>query len=297
MTKGTMWDKTPLCVMLVVLAVVLSVEGTGIGGSMAKEFDSRCNMPNNRTQNDNQWPFVMFFQSPFIEPQGKHITGRPGGNTLKYSKVVLHENCGATIYIMAVSAYINTLWPAGITPTFDWSCTVQRTTNTTFPTVNVIFNSTIADMKTYPDIKKEWYTEGKGTDRRILIIINVANLDTSHGVILDWVCQAEVKGGPAALSIENAHFIFYPIGCPKGKYGGECEHDCKCPPIAACHTFTGACKCPPGWKGDCEIKPSGGSKAATVVLSVLLVLMVVAGLAWCWRRNTRMARYRTLEDL
>ncbi|XP_078655915.1 uncharacterized protein LOC144902388 [Branchiostoma floridae x Branchiostoma belcheri] len=195
---------------------------------------------------------------------------------------------------MVISPYINTLWPAGITPTFNWTYTVQRTT---LPTVKVIFNSTIADMTTYPEIRKEWYTEGKGTDRRILIIINMANLDTSSGVNLDWICQGEVSGGTVPLSIQNAHFSLYPIGCPEGKYGGECEHDCKCLHSAACHTFNGACKCPPGWKGDCEMKPSGGPKAATVVISVLLVLIVMAGLTWCWRKKTRMGRYQALEDL
>ncbi|KAI8510914.1 hypothetical protein Bbelb_118300, partial [Branchiostoma belcheri] len=274
-----------------------------MGGRTAKEFDSRCNMPNNRTQDENQWPFVLSFQSPLIDPQGRNITGRLGHDTLKYSRILLHDKCGATFYIMVKSVTINHLWPAGITPTFTWGCSAQETTGSALPKyvdVDVIFNSTIADMTKHPGLRKEWYTEGEGTDRRILIIINVPHLDTSNDVILDWICQAEVNGG-VPLSIDGVHIIFYPIGCPAGKYGGECQHACDCPHNASCHTFTGACKCPAGWEGDfCEKKIPpipGGPKVATIVLSVLLILVVVAGLTWCWQKRSRMGRYQVLADI
>ncbi|XP_078695049.1 uncharacterized protein LOC144923992 [Branchiostoma floridae x Branchiostoma belcheri] len=43
-------------------------------------------------------------------------------------------------------------------------------------------------------------------------------------------------------------------GCPEGRYGLYCDHDCVCKNGARCHGFNGACKCRPGWRGRaCDI--------------------------------------------
>ncbi|XP_078579675.1 uncharacterized protein LOC144863905 [Branchiostoma floridae x Branchiostoma japonicum] len=203
---------------------------------------------------------------------------------------------------MVESAYITQEWPKGVTPEFSWSCAVQKTTGTQLPHVDVIFNSTRADMKKYPGLKEEWYTEGKGSDRRILIVITFPHFDTTGAVVLNWTCKAEVESETPgfALGIQGANLIVYPIGCPKGKYGGECEYNCSCPHNATCHTFNGACKCPDGWEGNfCENKiPVAGSNAVAIVLSVLLLLLVVAGLAWWWKRRTDRGAYKQMfEDI
>ncbi|XP_070562577.1 uncharacterized protein [Ptychodera flava] len=41
----------------------------------------------------------------------------------------------------------------------------------------------------------------------------------------------------------------YPKGCPPGKFGGKCEHDCYCQNGATCHSFNGDCLCAKGWSG------------------------------------------------
>ncbi|XP_066270227.1 uncharacterized protein [Branchiostoma lanceolatum] len=302
MTQRVIRDRTPLCLILMFLVVGLSAEGTGVGGSMTKKFDSRCTMPNNRTEDENQWPLVLGVKSPLLEPQGKNFTGRSGDKTWKYSKFMFDDKCGATVYIMVESAYVTEEWPKGFTPKFSWGCTLRKTTGTTFPTVDVIFNSTVADMSTYPGLKEEWYTEGEGSDRRILVILKFPHFDTSNSVILDWICQAKVDATipGTTVGIGDVNLILYPIGCPKGKYGGECEFNCTCPQNATCHTFNGACKCPDGWEGEfCDSRQaSGGSKTAAVVLSVLLAVTVVGGLAWCWKRKSDRGKYQQMfQDL
>ncbi|XP_070574026.1 uncharacterized protein [Ptychodera flava] len=48
------------------------------------------------------------------------------------------------------------------------------------------------------------------------------------------------------------------LGCPSGKYGGQCDHNCYCRNGATCHTLNGACKCSPGWRGvACDIPDPG----------------------------------------
>ncbi|XP_077864795.1 LOW QUALITY PROTEIN: uncharacterized protein LOC144350481 [Saccoglossus kowalevskii] len=44
------------------------------------------------------------------------------------------------------------------------------------------------------------------------------------------------------------------IGCPIGKYGGNCQFDCLCKNGATCHGFNGACLCRDEWQGPaCDI--------------------------------------------
>nr|XP_006814470.1 PREDICTED: uncharacterized protein LOC102803333 [Saccoglossus kowalevskii] len=47
------------------------------------------------------------------------------------------------------------------------------------------------------------------------------------------------------------------LGCPEGKFGGNCQYECYCQNGATCHIFNGACKCTTGWKGiACDIVTS-----------------------------------------
>lgn len=40
-----------------------------------------------------------------------------------------------------------------------------------------------------------------------------------------------------------------PVACAEGRFGADCEERCACRRGAACHHITGACLCPPGWRG------------------------------------------------
>ena len=45
----------------------------------------------------------------------------------------------------------------------------------------------------------------------------------------------------------------FATACPEGTFGVRCEERCACRWGAACHAVTGACLCPPGWRGSrCE---------------------------------------------
>ena len=41
----------------------------------------------------------------------------------------------------------------------------------------------------------------------------------------------------------------FATACPEGTFGVLCEERCACRWGAACHAVTGACLCPPGWRG------------------------------------------------
>lgn len=57
-----------------------------------------------------------------------------------------------------------------------------------------------------------------------------------------WICVI-----PGLLSVSHA------TACVNGMFGVHCEEHCACRKGATCHHVTGACLCPPGWRGShCE---------------------------------------------
>nr|XP_006820784.1 PREDICTED: neurogenic locus notch homolog protein 1-like [Saccoglossus kowalevskii] len=56
------------------------------------------------------------------------------------------------------------------------------------------------------------------------------------------------------LTTVHAFYDIDVLGCPEGKFGGNCQYECYCQNGATCHIFNGACKCTTGWKGiACDI--------------------------------------------
>ncbi|XP_006814469.1 uncharacterized protein LOC102803222, partial [Saccoglossus kowalevskii] len=56
------------------------------------------------------------------------------------------------------------------------------------------------------------------------------------------------------LATVHAFYDIDVLGCPEGKFGGNCQYECYCQNGATCHIFNGACKCTTGWKGiACDI--------------------------------------------
>ncbi len=51
----------------------------------------------------------------------------------------------------------------------------------------------------------------------------------------------------------NVNITAHLNGCPSGRYGGQCDQTCSCVEGVECHSFNGACMCPPGLEGThCE---------------------------------------------
>ncbi|XP_035674645.1 uncharacterized protein LOC118414594 [Branchiostoma floridae] len=48
---------------------------------------------------------------------------------------------------------------------------------------------------------------------------------------------------------ETYHIEVIVTACPIGRFGRVCMERCQCYNGASCHSFNGACKCAPGWKG------------------------------------------------
>lgn len=63
---------------------------------------------------------------------------------------------------------------------------------------------------------------------------------------------ASMGRGPGAV-IPSLLSVSHATACVGSTFGVHCEEHCACRKGAACHHVTGACLCPPGWKGShCE---------------------------------------------
>lgn len=60
----------------------------------------------------------------------------------------------------------------------------------------------------------------------------------------------ERGGGHVALLVPGSLCLVSPTAaCAEGTFGARCEERCACRRGAPCHHVTGACLCPPGWRG------------------------------------------------
>lgn len=59
--------------------------------------------------------------------------------------------------------------------------------------------------------------------------------------------------GPGAVIPSTCLSVSHATACARDRFGIHCEEHCTCRRGATCHHVTGACLCPPGWRGSrCE---------------------------------------------
>ncbi|XP_077986878.1 uncharacterized protein LOC144441201 [Glandiceps talaboti] len=99
-----------------------------------------------------------------------------------------------------------------------------------------------------PVIKDSWF-QYSGDKAGVLIDIDFEKVYTER--ISKWNCTVDTHiFAPAVITLDLSA-----TGCPKGKYGGNCNKNCTCENNSTCHPFNGACDCAPGWKApDCTIE-------------------------------------------
>ncbi|XP_006811467.2 uncharacterized protein LOC102807080, partial [Saccoglossus kowalevskii] len=92
----------------------------------------------------------------------------------------------------------------------------------------------------------KWFEDR--TDRKLLKLVMTPEFMYHSLKGASWVCNDPIN--PIIISEQHVEFI----GCPDGKFGFNCQHDCICKNGATCHGLNGACACTPGWKGPaCDI--------------------------------------------
>ena len=65
--------------------------------------------------------------------------------------------------------------------------------------------------------------------------------------------KGNVENRKESVKIFKYFITFYDFlfsACPAGTWGPSCENKCPCMNGASCDPMSGACTCPPGWRGD-----------------------------------------------
>ncbi|XP_066267946.1 uncharacterized protein [Branchiostoma lanceolatum] len=212
----------------------------------SRYFDPTCNMPAREGDEGHRFPFVIGYQVGSKDP--KNLTDNREhdyDHWVKYVHVIANDTCGTTFYIMVVGkvqsqlAFID---PDNLVP--EYGCDPLPKNATHLPSLEVHWNVSSAYLDVDDNVPSEWFDWGAPSDRRTLLIARVQHV---YSVTPTVAVNCHVTLG--LLTLNQITIRIYYSGCPEGKYGGQCEHNCSCPDNATCHTLNGACKCPDGSTG------------------------------------------------
>ncbi|XP_070552747.1 uncharacterized protein [Ptychodera flava] len=150
-----------------------------------------------------------------------------------------NDQCDVTVYLHERSEFFKRY---GFECSELGKVTCKKTNDHTNTKVRPFTNSTSYEYEDLQNTIVKDFTSNKHT-RVCMFTIEYSSL------VVAMASQFECLFPNGAVTTQ-----LKPIGCPEGKYGGFCQSNCFCKNGATCHTFNGACKCQPGWKGvACDI--------------------------------------------
>ncbi|XP_035692855.1 uncharacterized protein LOC118427275 [Branchiostoma floridae] len=250
---------------------------------------------------------------------------------VKYVHVTVNDTYGMTFYAMVEGKLQSQLvWidPHNLVP--EYGCDPLPNNATHLPSLEVHWNVSRAYLTVDENVPSEWFDWGSPSDRRTLLIARFQHVYSATPTVA-VNCYATL----GVFSVEDVTIKIYYLGCPEGKFGGQCEQNCSCPDNATCHTLNGACKCPDGRTGQfCDeampltthqmptllpsvttqltsskttataktIPPPPPSRLALrvalpVVLCLVVVIIIILAVTWwsCYRKREPVTGHTKLE--
>ncbi|XP_019616087.1 PREDICTED: uncharacterized protein LOC109463677 [Branchiostoma belcheri] len=144
--------------------------------------------------------------------------------------------------VRRLQSYLEFFDPDHLKP--EYGCDPLPNYATHLPSLEVHWNISRAYLNVDDNLPAEWFDWGSPSDARTLMIARVQHVYSATPTVA-VNCFVKLE----SFMISGATLRVYYPGCPEGRYGGQCEHNCSCPDNATCHTLNGACKCPDGWTG------------------------------------------------